>query len=59
MTARKKKRGPKADRLAIEGDWQAAVKKALGVERPAAGWPEPQKTKRARSRTSRSGRSKS
>jgi hypothetical protein len=34
-----KKRGPKPDRLAIEGDWQDAVKKAIGVERPADGWP--------------------
>jgi hypothetical protein len=37
------KRGPKPDRLAITGDWQEAMKKALGVERPAEGWPPPAK----------------
>jgi hypothetical protein len=38
-TKQAKKRGPKPERLVIEGDWEAAVRKALGVERPGAGWP--------------------
>jgi hypothetical protein len=39
MGTKKSTRGPKPDRLAIEGDWHAAVKKALSVERPPTGWP--------------------
>ena len=40
---REKKPGPDADRVAIEGDWREAVKKAVGIEKPPAGWPKPGK----------------
>ena len=36
----KQKRGPKEDRLAIDDDWEDAVKQALGKVKPATGWPE-------------------
>lgn len=34
------KRGPVPERLKLEGDWKDAMKKTLGVERPAGGWPK-------------------
>lgn len=38
------KRGPKAERLKLSGDWRDAVKKALKKERPKdRGWPKPGK----------------
>ena len=39
----KKKPGPEADTLKIEGDWEDAIKKALAKKRPATGWPKPKK----------------
>lgn len=36
----RKRPGPKAERLAIEGDWRDAVRKALEVDRPPGGWPK-------------------
>ena len=33
-------KGPEPERLKIEGDWVAAVDKALTVKRPATGWPK-------------------
>lgn len=44
----KKVKGPKPDRLHIEGDWVAAVGKAINVKRPEEGWPEPEKKPRTR-----------
>lgn len=32
-------RGPKAERVKIEGEWASAVKKALEKKRPKEGWP--------------------
>jgi hypothetical protein len=37
----KKKTGPEADTLKVEGDWEKAVKKALERKKPAKGWPKP------------------
>ena len=42
----KKKRGPKPDHLKIDGDWEDAVKQALGKEKPEEGWPEEEKDKK-------------
>lgn len=33
-------KGPEPERLKIEGDWIAAVDKALKVKRPETGWPK-------------------
>lgn len=33
-------KGPEPERLKIEGDWIAAVDKALKVKRPPKGWPK-------------------
>ena len=32
--------GPKPDRLKIEGNWQAAIKKSLTKKKPKKGWPK-------------------
>jgi len=50
MSERKKrKRGPKPDRLVIETEeWQDAVQKAVKKKRPKDGWPEPDKKKDAK-----------
>lgn len=37
------KRGPKEDRVKIDGDWQVAVGEALKKPRPPEGWPKPEK----------------
>jgi hypothetical protein len=44
-----KKRGPKKERLKIEGDWKDAVKRALRTKMPEGGWPtpEPRKSKKS------------
>jgi hypothetical protein len=43
------KPGPEPDRVKIEGDWEEAVKRALGKKRPPEGWPSPPgKKKRAK-----------
>jgi len=34
------KRGPKPERLKIEGDWRAAIKKSLAKRKPPEGWPK-------------------
>jgi hypothetical protein len=39
-------RGPKPDRVKIEGDWEGAVGKALNKPRPKDGWPEEKKKKK-------------
>ena len=36
------KRGPEAQTLKIEGDWEDAVRVALGRKRPPGGWPKPE-----------------
>lgn len=41
MSKPQKKRGPVERRVNIEGDWKAAVKKALKKKRPPGGWPKP------------------
>ena len=33
--------GPEPERLKIEGDWEEAMKRALGKKRPSEGWPRP------------------
>ena len=45
MTKSKEKRGPKPERIKIEGDWEDAVKKALEKKRPEDGWPDHKKEK--------------
>jgi hypothetical protein len=37
----KSKRGPKAEVLKLEGDWQANIAKAMTKPKPAGGWPKP------------------
>jgi hypothetical protein len=42
-TANKKpaaKRGPKEERLKLNGDWRLAIKQSFLVKRPAKGWPK-------------------
>ena len=46
MKNARKKRGPKEDRLVIEGDWKDAVGQALQKKKPPGGWPKPGKPKR-------------
>jgi len=36
----KKRTGPKPERVKIQGDWEAAVGKALTLKRPKEGWPQ-------------------
>lgn len=36
-----KKPGPDPETVAIEGNWEEAVAKALSAKRPAGGWPKP------------------
>jgi hypothetical protein len=36
----KRKTGPRAETLKIEGNWKDAVKKPLAKKKPAAGWPK-------------------
>jgi hypothetical protein len=43
-----KKLGPKPERLAIPGDWETAVEKALKTPRPPGGWPKPGGKKKGR-----------
>ena len=38
--AKRRKRGPKTDQLAIDGNWQKAVGKALMKKKPKGGWPK-------------------
>jgi len=47
MTEAKKRRkpGPEAQRLKGQGDWKEAVARAVRLERPASGWPKPDKAK--------------
>jgi hypothetical protein len=41
MPERTQKPGPEPDRVKIEGDWEEAMKRALGKKRPPGGWPRP------------------
>jgi hypothetical protein len=43
----KPKRGPKEDRVKIEGDWESAVGKALAKKRPKDGWPKEKPAKKS------------
>lgn len=38
--------GPKPERVTIGEDWETAVGKALKKEKPAQGWPSPDKNKK-------------
>lgn len=38
--AKKAKPGPEPERLRISGDYKAAIRKSLQVERPPEGWPD-------------------
>jgi len=42
----KEKTGPKPDRVKIDKDWEEAMGDALKKERPAEGWPKPEKDKK-------------
>jgi hypothetical protein len=44
---RPSKRGPKEDRVKIEGDWEAAIDKALTKKRPKEGWPKEKPAKKS------------
>jgi len=37
-TQKKQTSGPKPEVVKIEGDWRGAIKKSLGVKKPANGW---------------------
>lgn len=37
---RKKKPGPKPEKLTIQGPWEEAVRKVLRKEKPKEGWPK-------------------
>lgn len=39
-TTKDHKRGPKPERVKIEGDWEDAIDTALEKERPKEGWPK-------------------
>jgi hypothetical protein len=39
--ATSKKRGPKEERLKINGNWQEAIKKSFLKKKPKDGWPKP------------------
>ena len=41
----KRKSGPVAETVKIEGNWKDAVKTALEKKRPPEGWPKPKDTK--------------
>ena len=41
MSGTKRKPGPEAERVKIEGDWEDAVDVALRKKRPVGGWPKP------------------
>ena len=41
MSDKKRKPGPEAERVKIEGDWEGAIDHALRKERPVGGWPKP------------------
>lgn len=45
MAKAKKKRGPEADRVKIDGNWKDAMSKALKKPRPEQGWPKDKKPK--------------
>ncbi len=40
---KKRTTGPEPERLKIEGDWEAAMKKGLAKKRPPGGWPKPKR----------------
>lgn len=42
----KEKRGPKPATVKVTGDWESAVSDALKKEKPAQGWPPPDKKKK-------------
>jgi hypothetical protein len=42
-----KRRGPTPETVRIEGDWKAAVRKALSKPKPATGWPKASKPRKS------------
>lgn len=48
VNMRPDKPGPEPERLKIQGDWEEAMKRALGKKRPPEGWPLPPKKKRVK-----------
>jgi hypothetical protein len=44
------KRGPEAQTLKIEGNWEDAVRVALSRKRPPGGWPKPAAKPKAKKR---------
>jgi hypothetical protein len=53
MAKAKEKRGPKADTVKINMDWETAVGKALAKKRPKEGWPPPEKKRASPKRAAR------
>jgi hypothetical protein len=47
MKKKRQKRGPKPDKLQIDGDWQEALKKAVKKKKPENGWPEEEKEQKS------------
>ena len=47
--ARKKKPGPKSDKLKLDGDWEEQIGKAMKKKRPKD-WPEEDKGKKGKAR---------
>ena len=40
------KKGPKEEKLKIDGNWEDAVEKAVKKEKPEEGWPDDKKDKK-------------
>jgi hypothetical protein len=53
MAKGKAKRGPAPRSIKINGDWEAAVGKALAKKRPKGGWPPPEKKRASQKRAAR------
>ena len=51
--AKDKRRGPRAEIVKINGDWESAVVKALAKKRPEKGWPPPEKKRASPKRAAR------
>jgi hypothetical protein len=48
--SRTKKTGPQPERVKLEGNWKAAVKRALALPVPEGGWPKPPKRYKKRAK---------
>lgn len=58
MGKAKEKRGPKAETVKINMDWESAVGKALAKKRPKEGWPPPEKKRASPKRGKREAQSR-